>query len=405
MAYFSYKARNARGELVEGVLEGVDVGALAAQLAMRGITPIDIAPTRAPPKAPGAAFARERIRPLEVMIFSRQMHTLLKAGIPILRALSGLQSSTSNGALRAVVQDIRLRLDEGRELSTALAGHPHVFTPFYVAMVRVGEMTGRLEQIFLRLFQHLEFEKLMREQVKSAIRYPAFVVATMAVALVVINLFVIPSFAKVYKSMGAELPLMTQILIGFSGFMVTWWPLLLALAVSAYMGFRSWVRTASGRLWWDTVNLRIPIAGKIIVKATLARFARSFALALTSGVPVVQALTTVARTVDNEWIGGKVEAMREGIERGESVLRTALASGVFTPIVLEMVAVGEESGALDELLQEIADMYQRDVEYELRTLSSQIEPVLIITLAVLVLILALGVFLPIWDLGQTLVQR
>jgi MSHA biogenesis protein MshG len=404
MGYFSYKARNARGELVEGVLESADVGALAAQLSMRGITPIEIAPTRAPRKAGTQSLLRERIRPIDVMVFSRQMHTLLRAGIPILRALSGLQASTTNSALRAVVQDIRVKLDEGRELSAVLAAHPGVFSSFYVAMVRVGEMTGRLEQIFLRLFQHLEFEKFMREQVRSAIRYPSFVVATMAVALVVINLFVIPAFAKVYKSMGAELPLMTQILIGFSNFMLTGWPLLLAGGVLAFFGLRAWVRTAPGRLKWDTVKLKIPIAGKIILKATLARFARSFALALRSGVPVVQALTTVAHTVDNEFIATRVEAMREGIERGETVLRTALAAGVFTPIVLEMMAVGEESGALDELLQEIADMYQRDVEYELKTLSSQIEPVLIISLAVLVLILALGVFLPIWDLGQTLVR-
>jgi MSHA biogenesis protein MshG len=244
----------------------------------------------------------------------------------------------------------------------------------------------------------------MREQIKSAVRYPIFVIAVMAVAIVIINLFVIPAFAKVYKGFNAKLPLMTQLLIDSSNFMVAWWPLLLLAAGAAFFGFRFWCRSPAGKLTWDEFKLKIPIAGKIIFKATLARFARSFALATRSGVPIAQALTTVARTVDNEFVAGRIDKMRESIERGESVLRTATASGVFTPVVLQMVAVGEESGELDDLMEEIADMYQREVEYEIQTLSSQIEPILIICLGVLVLILALGVFLPIWDLGRTMIK-
>jgi MSHA biogenesis protein MshG len=171
-------------------------------------------------------------------------------------------------------------------------------------------------------------------------------------------------------------------------------------AVVAFVAFRFYVNSGPGRLTWDRIKLKIPIAGKIVLKATLARFARSFALAIRSGVPAVQALTMVAHTVDNEHVARRIDAMREGVERGDSILRTATAAGVFTPIVLQMVAVGEESGALDDMMGEVADMYQREVEYELKTLSSQIEPILIIALGGLVLILALGVFLPIWDLGQ-----
>jgi MSHA biogenesis protein MshG len=170
------------------------------------------------------------------------------------------------------------------------------------------------------------------------------------------------------------------------------------------MGFRSWARSPAGKLQWDEIKLKIPIAGKIILKGTLARFARSFALASRSGVPVVQALTTVAMTVDNDFIARKIEKMREGVERGEAVLRTATTAGVFTPIVLQMIAVGEESGAIDDMMQEVADLYQRDVEYELKTLSSQIEPILIICLGAMVLVLALGVFLPIWDLGKVMIK-
>ncbi|MGD8476019.1 MAG: type II secretion system F family protein, partial [Burkholderiales bacterium] len=200
-------------------------------------------------------------------------------------------------------------------------------------------------------------------------------------------------------------PLITQVLIGFSDFVVaTWWMIGLGLAV-AVVGLRQWVRTAAGRLTWDRIKLRIPIAGKIVLKASLARFARSFSLAVRSGVPIVQSLTLVAQTVDNAYLATQIESMRTGVERGESVLRTAANSGVFTPVVLQMIMVGEESGALDDMMEEIADMYQRDVEYELKTLSAQIEPVLIILLGLLVLFLALGVFLPIWDLGAAALKK
>jgi len=407
MPFFSYKARNAVGSLVQGVLESADSGAAASQLFALGVTPVEITPT-AKPAARGesmlARFGREKVSVLELMLFSRQMYTLLKAGVPIMRALAGLQESSTNRFFAGVVGDVRESLDAGRELSQSLARQPAVFSAFYVSMVRVGEMTGQLEEIFLRMFHHLEFEKFMREQIKSAVRYPSFVLMTMAVAIVIINLFVIPAFAKVYKGFNAKLPLMTEILIDFSNFMVAWWPLLLLLGIAAVLGFTSWSRSPAGKLKWDESKLRIPIAGTIILKATLARFARSFALASRSGVPVVQALSVVAQTVENDFIARKIEKMREGVERGESVMRTAVASGVFTPVVLQMIAVGEESGAIDDLMQEVADMYQREVEYELKTLSSQIEPILIICLGVLVLILALGVFLPIWDLGKAMIK-
>jgi MSHA biogenesis protein MshG len=408
VGHFAYKARNADGQLVEGVLESADSSAVATQLFGLGVSPIDIRPAPAPKQSTAigmGAFSAPKIDTLELMLFSRQMHALLKAGVPMMRALAGLQESTGNKAFAEIIRDLREGLDAGRELSFSLKRHPRVFSAFYVNMVSIGEMTGRLEEIFLRLFHHLEFEKFMAEQVKSATRYPIFVLTAMAAAIVIINLFVIPAFAKVYKSMNAKLPAMTELLIDFSGFMTTWWPLLLLGAVAGFFAFRYWIRHPAGKLAWDGMKLRIPVAGKIVLKATLARFARSFALAGRSGVPIVPALTTVAATVDNEFIARKILDMREGVERGESVLRTAAASRVFTPVVLQMIAVGEESGALDELMQEIADAYQREVEYELKTLSSQIEPILIVCLGGLVLILALGVFLPIWDLGSNMMKR
>ena len=406
MPYFAYKARNARGELITGILEGLDTGAVADQLFGSGATPIEIHPSKKGPASKDgdeglwARITRKKVTSMDVQLFSRQIYTLLKSGVPIMRGLAGLQESAINKSFARVIKDLRESLDAGRELSNAMARHPLVFNTFYLSMVRVGEMTGRLEEVFLRLFDHLEFDRDMRERVKTALRYPSFVIVAMIVAMVIVNVFVIPSFSSVFKQFGAELPLMTRILIGTSKFMVDYWPLMAGLAVAGVAGFVQWTSTTKGRLAWDRLKLRLPIAGKIIHKATMARFARSFSLSMRSGVPIVQALTVVSQTADNSYLASRIEQMRDGVERGESILRTSNAANVFTPIVLQMIAVGEESGSLDELMDEIAQMYEREVDYELKTLSSQIEPILITFLGVMVLILALGIFLPIWDLGK-----
>jgi MSHA biogenesis protein MshG len=410
MAIFSYRGRNGAGETVSGVLEGATAGAVADLLFGSGVTPIEIkpAPAGAAKKkddAAGGSLFGPKILHVDILLFTRQLYTLMKAGVPIMRALAGLQESSANPAMQSVLGQIREGLDSGRELSMSLARHPKVFSPFYLAMIRVGEMTGRLEEVLLRLFDHMEFERFMREQVKSALRYPSFVIMAMVAALVVVNIWVIPTFAKVFSGFGAELPLMTRILIGFSNFMVAWWPALTGGVIAAAFAFRSWTRTHRGKYLWDKFKMRIPVAGKIVRKATLARFARSFALASRSGVPVIQALSTVAQTVDNDFIASKVEQMRNQVERGESVLRAAIATGAFTPVVLQMIAVGEESGSLDEMMEEISGMYQSEVEYELKTLSQQIEPILIVMLGAMVLVLALGIFLPLWDLGKVAMKK
>ncbi len=408
MPYFAYKARDAGGKLIEGVLEGASSGGVADLLLGRGVTPVSIEETRARGQGNGNAaltLFKPRVQHVDILLFSRQIHTLLKAGVPIMRALNGLQESATNPAMKEVIRDVRESLEAGRELSVSLARHPKVFSSFYISMVRVGEATGLLDEIFLRLFEHLEFERFMREQVKSALRYPMFVVIAMAVAIVVVNLFVIPAFAKVFQGFGAELPLMTRLLLGFSDFMVTWWPAMLVALIGGVVAFRAWVGTNAGRMQWEALALRFPIAGKIVSKAAMARFARSFALSTRSGVPVMQALSNSAQTVDNSYIAAKIEGMRDTVERGESVLRASIASGFFTPVVLQMVAVGEESGALDDMMEEVGQMYQREVEYELKTLGQQIEPILIVCLGALVLILALGIFLPMWDLGKVAIKR
>ena len=412
MPFFAYKGRNPRGELVQGRLEGNDSAAIADHLLNTGITPIDIRAAVGGGEATDLSIpesVRRIFEPpitlVDVMLFSRQLYTLMKAGVPILRALAGLEESTANPSLKAVVADLRTSLDSGRELSAAMRRHPRVFSQFYVSLVRVGETTGTLESVFLRLYEHLEFEREIRDRIKSALRYPMFVVIAMVIAIAIVNVVVIPAFAKLFAGFNAQLPLMTRIVIGVSNFTVTWWPLMLAAAVAGVIGFNLWRRTRNGKYTWDRLKLRIPIAGKIILKATLARFARSFALSVKSGVPVVQGLTTVAGVVDNDYLGQRIEQMRDGVERGESVLRTALTAGVFTPVVLQMIAVGDETGELDDLMLEVAELYEREVDYDVKALAAQIEPILIVFLGVLVTILALAIFLPIWDLASVVRKK
>ncbi|WP_426115822.1 type II secretion system F family protein [Massilia sp. PWRC2] len=407
MPLFDYRGRNGRGELLQGVLEGSDAAQVADQLFATGVTPVDIVVSRRAGTAAGAdllgvvwRLLEPKVGAIEVQLFSRQIYTLLKSGVPLMRGLAGLQESAISKPFARVLKDLRESLDAGRELSSAMRRHPTVFSPFYLSMVRVGEMTGRLEEVFLRLFDHLEFDRSMGERIKSATRYPSFVVVAMLLAMVVMNIVVIPQFVKVFASFHAPLPLTTRILIGASNFTVTFWPLLLAAVVAGVVGWRAWLATPAGRTTWDRYKLRLPIAGKIILKGTMARFARSFALSSRSGVPIVQALGVVAQTADNAYLTTRIEQMRDGVERGETILRTSINAGVFTPIVLQMIAVGEEAGTLEELMDEIGLMYEREVDYELKTLSSQIEPILITFLGAMVLLLALGIFLPMWDLGK-----
>ena len=404
MAVYTWKGRNNRGEAVSGQLEAMTEGGVADQLLSIGVAPVHIALAEVPKESTGEGWlARLNRKPVvdeDLMLFSRQMYTLNKAGVPILRAFAGLQASATKPAMVELFKDIRSSLDQGRELSAALARHSELFGGFYISMIRVGEMTGRLTEVFLRLNEHMEFERDVRERIKQAMRYPLFVMIAMAIAIVILNVFVIPVFAKVFAGFNAELPLITRGLIGFSNWMVAWWPLLLALLAGAGVVIRGYLRTPEGRYRWDARKLKLPIVGDIILKATLARFARSFALSSQSGVPLVQALTVVAQTVDNAFIGSRIEQMRDGIERGESISRCAAATGAFTPVVLQMINVGEETGELDNLLFEIAGMYERDTDYAIKGLSAAIEPILLAVIAVLVLLLALGVFLPLWNMGQ-----
>ena len=403
MPLFEYKGRSKSGEPVNGQVEAGDQTVVANQLLGAGITPVLI--LEITPKQDILADIRKLLPPKkvnldELILFSRQMYSLLKAGVPITRAINGLVDTTKNPTLRLVLKEMVDDLESGRPLSNSMAKYPKVFSSLFVSMLNVGENTGKLDESFLQMSRYLELEKDTRNRIKSAMRYPTFVIVAIVVAISIINLFVIPAFSKMFASFGADLPWATQVLVGMSAFFVNWWPAMLAAVVIAVVGTKRYIDTDDGHLKWDRSKLHLPVVGSIIMRATLARFARSFAMASHSGVPLLQALNAVSRAVDNVFVGAKITSMREGIERGDSLSRTARQTELFTPLVLQMIAVGEETGAVDDLLLEVAEYYEREVDYELKYLSDSIEPILIIVVGILVLILALGVFLPMWELGS-----
>ena len=428
MASFVYKARNGSGALVSGELEAITLDAAAGELMQRGYTPIDIRlgsgasskkarGSDLPPAARRAAapktaqglnreinlkelLQRKKIDLNELIIFSRQMQSLTRSGIPLDRALHGLQASVKNPTFKSLLKDVQNGLESGQNLSTSLGRHPKTFSPLFLALVDVGENTGRLDLAFNQIRLYLELEKNTRKQVKGATRYPMFVVATMAVALAVITYFVIPAFSQTFARLGAELPLETRILIGISDFVVQWWQFLLGAIVAGYVGFRTWISSRSGRLQWDRYKLKLPLAGRIFERIALSRFARTFSMIMKAGVPVVHGMGVVAGAVGNTYIGRRILGMRDGISRGESLYNTAVSADMFSPLVLQMIAVGEESGNIDQLLEDVALFYDAEVEYDLKRLGEVIEPILIMIIAGMVLVLALGVFLPIWDLSS-----
>jgi MSHA biogenesis protein MshG len=261
-----------------------------------------------------------------------------------------------------------------------------------------------LDLAFQQLSSYLELEKDTRRRITAAVRYPMFVLIAISIAIVILNIFVIPVFADMFAKFGADLPWATKILIVTSRFFVEQWHFILIFTIVVIFGIRHYVRTPVGELQWDRMRLRLPLVGSILERATLARFGRSFALMLSSGVPLIQALELSSQAVGNTYMGMMIRNMRESIQRGESLLRSASSSNMFTPLVLQMIQVGEETGQVDEMLNEVAAFYEQEVDYDLKNLSSYIEPILIAFIAGLVMILALGIFLPMWDM-MNVMQR
>jgi len=403
MPIYQYKGRNQQGELITGQLEAVSSSETATHLMNTGITPIDIheQQQQQPNVLDNLKLSLFNPPPdiTELLMFSRQMATLLKAGISILPALRGLQIHMTHAGMATALGEIADDLESGHSLAASMQKHPRIFSNLFSSMVNVGENTGQLDQAFLQIHQYLEIDKETHDRIKEAIRYPIFVLIAMAIAVAVINLFVIPAFATVFASFGSELPWATKILMTTSEFSINYWQYIAVAIIAAVFASKNYLKTEKGQYQWDHYKLKIPLVGDIIKRATLARFSRAFSMAFRAGVPITQTLIIVSRAVDNTFIEKRVLSMRDGLEHGESLTQTAIASNLFTPLVLQMISVGEDTGAVDDMLDEVANFYEREVDYDTKQLSSAIEPIMIVVIGVMVLILALGVFLPMWDLA------
>jgi MSHA biogenesis protein MshG len=401
MAIYEFKGRNVEGRLITGQVDASSQDAAVNQLLGRGVTPVEIKEfieQLSLSERFARATNRGRVETVELIMFCRQMHTITRAGIPLVKGLRGLAASLRNYTFQQALNDIVERLEAGIELSTAMRAHPKIFQNLFVSLVSVGENSGRLDLVFKQLSEYMERDLATMKSIKTALRYPSFVLIAITIAIGIINVKVIPAFAGMFAKFGAQLPLPTRILIGISDFFVNYWMYLFALIVAVVVWTYHYVNTPEGSRVWGRKKLRLIVVGDIIERASLARYARSFGLMLSAGLPLSNALELSARAVDNPYLGDKIRGIRAGVERGEGLFQTHLVSGMFTPLVLQMISVGEESGQVDTLLAEVAAFYESEVEYDVKQLSDRIEPIMIVIMAGFVTVIALGIFLPMWDM-------
>lgn len=383
-------------------MEGESPDSVAARLMGNGITPIQI--KAATPKQDGdlsRALRRFGVGAptiSDLVMFSRQMYTITKSGLPLLRGIKGLAASTHNAVLRETLEEVLKDLEGGRDLAGSLARHPKIFPTLYVSIVKVGEETGTLEASFKRLAEYLSQDQEMKDRIKAATRYPIIVLCTIAIAIGVLTTFVIPKFAPLFKALGDDIPWPTRVIIGASDFAQSYWHVLLVIAFLGIVAARQYIGTDKGRFVWDTLRLRIPAIGKVTHEGILARVTRSLAISLAAGMPIIQTLKVIAASAGNVCMSERIARLREGVERGDPLSRAAASVGLFPPLVVQMMSVGEETGDLPALLDEIADFYQREVDYKLKNLSAAIEPTLVVAVGAIVCVLALGVMLPMWEM-------
>lgn len=327
---------------------------------------------------------------------------MIKAGVPMIQATLSLKNTNQNPRMQGLFESLADDLNRGKELSAALAAHPKAFDDYYINMVRVGEGTGRLEEIFERLFSQLDFERRLKMRVQEVVRYPSFVLVAIGVGLVIAMVYIIPAFSRLYASLQATLPLPTRILIGVSDFVAAnGWGLLVLVAVVVAAIFQA-KKNKAFLLAWDRLKLKIPVVGSLLRKAAVARFCRSLSMALKSGVPIISALTLCSRVTSNAYVESRVLVMRDSISRGEPLIRGFTLAGILTPLELQMVAVGDETGNVEGMIDQLSVLYQEEIEWESSRLAQTLEPILLVFMASLVLVLILGIFLPMWNLSQAI---
>jgi type II secretory pathway component PulF len=403
MPIFKYKVRDRDGGILSGTLEGTDVATIVERLDDLGYIPITIAESKGAKPGGGTlgsldAFITKlfapKVKPSDLINFTRQFVTLHKAGLPMLSAVGALQNQTRNKTMINALDMIRKDLMGGASLSAAMQKFPSIFSELYVNSVWAGETGGVLDDILTRLCELLEHERKMRSEVMSAMRYPIMVIIAFGIAILVLSTFVLPKFVDMLSKVGGTLPLPTKILIVFTDFMKTYWYILLLAMGGVAALFYLFIRTRDGRLWWDRAKLKLPIFGDILFKMTLSRFSRMFETLDRTGLPILRSLSLVAKTTGNAYIGGAIDKLGESVRRGRGLAAPMRESGVFPPMVVQMVATGEESGALDDMLHQVSDYYDSEVEYAVKNLTAMIEPVLILVLGLGVVFLIIAIIMP-----------
>ncbi len=403
MTEFAYKGRNAQGKIIKDHVTANSDTEAAKILLLKGITPITVERILETGPRPSSHFFSQdifasKVRLTDLIMFSRQMAALTKAGMPIGASLLRLSETTKSAILRNALRGVSQEVLSGKTLSLSVAQFPKIFSPIFVNMIDTGEHTGKLDEAFSRLTEYLELEASVKRRIKAIMRYPTIVITAIMVATSVINVMVIPAFANMFKRFGAQLPLPTRVLLASSNFTIQYWPHVLVGVFVVILGLRLYVRTPAGRYSWDYFKLRIPLFGDVILQVLLMRFSSLFAMIFSSGVPLSKGMALVANAVGNQYVRKNVLTIRDGIESGESLYNSTKNSRLFPPLVTQMISVGEESGTLDVMLLHVAAFYREEVDYKIKQLGDLMEPILLVIVACMVLVLALGVFLPMWDM-------
>jgi type IV pilus assembly protein PilC len=394
---YVYKVRDRSGRLVEGTLDAQNEQLVVTKLREMGYVPLSVSAKARSALSFEINLRKSKVSLKDVAVFSRQLATMLDSGLSILRSLMILAEQTESKALAAVIEEMKADIEQGLSLSQAVAKHPDVFPPVYLAMVRAGETGGLLDDVMLRLATTLEKQLELRGKIKSAMTYPIAVAAIVVLILGAMLLFVVPMFESMYHDLNGTLPLPTRILISISDLLTRIWWLIGLGAVGATVLFRRWVATPEGRLAFDRFKLRLAVFGPLMRKTALARFARTLASLVRSGVPIMQSLEIVGETAGNAVVANAVTNARERVQLGEAVSQSLTGEDVFPPMVVQMIAVGEETGSIDSMLEKIADFYDREVEATVNSLTSLIEPLLMVFMGASVGGMVVALYMPMFQ--------
>ena len=396
---YIYKVRDKQGRMLEGSLDAESTTLVANKLRQMGYTPINI-------ERKGGAGLKSEIRLFgprkpkikDIAVFSRQFATMINSGLSLLRSLHILEEQTDNKAFAATITAVRQDIEKGASLSQSLAKHPKVFSKLYVSMVRSGEIGGVLDSVLLRLSDTIEKQVALRQKVKSAMTYPVAVLGLVLCIVAAMLLFIVPIFKGLYDDLGGTLPLPTRLLLGVSSVMTKWfWLFGLIIAGAAFL-FKRWIATPAGRGAWDRLKLRVPIFGGLVQKTALTRFASTLSALLRSGVPILEALEIVSETVSNTVMAKAVRDVQVAVKGGDAIHRPLAAHPIFPPMVVQMMAVGEETGALDEMLEKIGIFYEQEVEATVSALTSLLEPMLIVVLGGAVGAMVVSLYMPMFNI-------